>query len=58
MATTRQSKTEDGSLGRDLFYALHYYVGGRRGLPSSRYSPERGPRPAWTAGPGAGSQGN
>ncbi|WP_198174352.1 hypothetical protein [Mesorhizobium xinjiangense] len=32
MATTRQSNAEDGSLGRDLLYALRYYLGGRRGL--------------------------
>ena len=31
MATTRQSNTEDGSLGRDVLYALRYYLGGRRG---------------------------
>lgn len=32
MATTQQSQSEDGSLGRDLLYALRYYLGGRRGL--------------------------
>tara|TARA_R110002020_G_scaffold450935_1_gene664698 strand:- start:857 stop:1288 length:432 start_codon:yes stop_codon:yes gene_type:complete len=31
MATTRQSNTEDSSLGRDILYALRYYLGGRRG---------------------------
>lgn len=31
MATTRQSNTEDSSLGRDVLYALRYYLGGRRG---------------------------
>lgn len=32
MATTRQSQSQDGSLGRDLLYALRYYLGSRRGL--------------------------
>jgi len=32
MATIRQPNAEDGSLGRDLLYALRYYVGSRRGL--------------------------
>ena len=32
MATTRRSQSEDGSLGRDLLYALRYYLGSRRGL--------------------------
>lgn len=32
MARTRQPNAEDGSLGRDLLHALHYYLGGRRGL--------------------------
>jgi len=31
MATTRQSNTEDSSLGREVLYALRYYLGGRRG---------------------------
>jgi hypothetical protein len=32
MATTPRSQSEDGSLGRDLLYALRYYLGSRRGL--------------------------
>lgn len=32
MATTRQPNADDGSLGRDVLYALRYYFGGRRGL--------------------------
>lgn len=32
MATTRQPNAEDGSLGRDLLYALRYYLGRRRSL--------------------------
>lgn len=32
MATTRKSNAEDGSLGRDILYALRYYLGGRRSL--------------------------
>ena len=32
MADTQQSQSQDGSLGRDLLYALRYYLGGRRGL--------------------------
>ena len=32
MATTQQSQSQDGSLGRDLLYALRYYLGSRRGL--------------------------
>tara|TARA_R110002126_G_scaffold291753_1_gene456853 strand:+ start:3900 stop:4331 length:432 start_codon:yes stop_codon:yes gene_type:complete len=31
MDKTRPSNTEDGSLGRDILYALRYYLGGRRG---------------------------
>jgi hypothetical protein len=31
MDKTRQSNAEDGSLGRDVLYALRYYLGGRRG---------------------------
>lgn len=30
MATTRQPHAEDGSLGRDLLYALRYYLDGGR----------------------------
>ncbi len=32
MADTQQSQSQDGSLGRDLLYALRYYLGSRRGL--------------------------
>lgn len=32
MATTQQSQSEEGSLIRDLLYALRYYLGSRRGL--------------------------
>ncbi|MCD1636710.1 hypothetical protein K7H91_23430 [Martelella mediterranea] len=32
MAATQQPNAEDGSLGRDLLYALRYYLGGRRSL--------------------------
>jgi hypothetical protein len=32
MATPRQAQSEEGSLGRDLLYALRYYLGSRRGL--------------------------
>ena len=32
MATIRQPDAKTGSLGRDLVYALRYYLGGRRGL--------------------------
>ncbi len=32
MATTQQSQSQDGSLGRDLLYALRYYLRSRRGL--------------------------
>ena len=31
MAPTKKSNAEDSSLGRDLLYALRYYLGGRRG---------------------------
>ncbi len=32
MANTQQSQSQDGSLGRDVLYALRYYLGSRRGL--------------------------
>ena len=32
MTTTRRPNAEPGSLGRDLLYALRYYLGGRRSL--------------------------
>lgn len=32
MADTQQSQSQDGSLGRDVLYALRNYVGSRRGL--------------------------
>lgn len=32
MATTQQSQSEEGSLIRDLLYALRYYLGSRHGL--------------------------
>lgn len=32
MADTQQSQSQDGSLVRDLLYALLYYLSGRRGL--------------------------
>ncbi|MBU4527515.1 MAG: hypothetical protein KUA43_21470 [Hoeflea sp.] len=31
MDKSRQYSTEDGSFGRDVLYALRYYLGGRRG---------------------------
>lgn len=32
MTKTQQTHPEEGSLGRDLLYALRYYAGSRRGL--------------------------
>lgn len=32
MVDTQQSQSQDGSLGRDLLYALRYYLGSRRGV--------------------------